>query len=76
MQLNFVFLTESVNGKGVAVKGEVHRFASLDGKHEDTKQNYSHPISRLSRSRRKTKKTYQEVNQIENSSHLCQIQLG
>ena len=56
MQLNFVFLTESVNGKGVAVKGEVHRFASLDGKHEDTKQNYSHPISRLSRSRRKTEK--------------------
>lgn len=54
MQLNFVFLTESVNGKGVAVKGEVHRIASLDGKHEDTKQNYSHPISRLSRSRRKT----------------------
>lgn len=32
MQLNFVFLTESVNGKGVAVKGEVHRIASLDGK--------------------------------------------
>ena len=60
MQLNFVFLTESVNGKGVAVKGEMHRFASLDGKHEDTKQNYSHnyshPISRLSRSRRKTEK--------------------
>lgn len=55
MQLNLVFLTESVNGKGVAVKGEVHRIASLDGKHEDTKQNYSHPISRLSRSRRKTK---------------------
>lgn len=44
MQLNFVFLTESVNGKGVAVKGEVHHFASLDGKHEDTKQNYSHPF--------------------------------
>lgn len=44
MQLNFVFLTESVNGKGVAVKGEVHRFASLDGKHEDTKQNYFHPF--------------------------------
>lgn len=32
MQLNFVFLTESINGKGVAVKGEMHRFASLDGK--------------------------------------------
>lgn len=44
MQLNFVFLTESVNGKGVAVKGEVHRFASLDGKHEDTKQKYFHPF--------------------------------
>ena len=56
MQLNFVFLTESVNGKGVAVKGEVHRCASLDGKLEDTKQNYSHPLSRLSRSRRKTEK--------------------
>ena len=54
MQLNFVFLTESVNGKGVAVKGEVHRIASLDGKHVDTKQNCSHPLSRLSRSRRKT----------------------
>lgn len=57
MQLNVVFLTESVNGKGVAVKGEVHRIASLDGKHVDTKQNYSHPISRLSRSRRKTENT-------------------
>lgn len=56
MQLNCVFLTESVNGKGVAVKGEVHRFASLDGKHVDTKQNHFHPISRLSRSRRKTEK--------------------
>lgn len=44
MQLNFVFLTESVNGKGVAVKGEVHRIASLDGKHEDTKQKYFHPF--------------------------------
>ncbi len=56
MQLNFVFLTESVNGKWVAVKGEVHRFASLDGNQENTKQNYSHPLSRLSRSRRKTEK--------------------
>ena len=44
MQLNFVFLTESVNGKVVAVKGEVHRFASLDGNQENTKQNYSHPF--------------------------------
>lgn len=56
MQLNFVFLTESVNGKRVAVKGEVHRFASLDGKHEDTKQKLIPPLSRLSRSRRKTEK--------------------
>ena len=56
MQLNFVFLTESVNGKGVAVKGKMHCLATLDGKHEDTKQNYSHPLSRLSRSRRKTEK--------------------
>ena len=44
MQLNFVFLTESVNGKGVAVKGEVHRCASLDGKHVDTKQKAVNPF--------------------------------
>ena len=31
MQLNFVFLTESVNGKGVAVKGKMHCLATLDG---------------------------------------------
>ena len=67
MQLNFVFLTESVNGKGVAVKGEVHRFASLDGKHEDTKQNYSHPISRLSRSRRKTEKHIRRLIKLKSA---------
>ena len=73
MQLNFVFLTESVNGKGVAVKGEVHRFASLDGKHVDTKQNYPphFPFVPLPS---KDRKTYQEVNQIEKCDNLCKIQ--
>ena len=67
MQLNFVFLTESVNGKGVAVKGEVHRFASLDGKHEDANQNYSHPLSRLSRSRRKTEKHIRRLIKLKSA---------
>lgn len=54
MQLNFVFLTESVNGKGVAVKGEVHRFAPLDGK-EKTINGLTSILFRLVRFRRKAK---------------------
>ena len=44
MQLNFVFLTESVNGKGVAVKGKVHCSATPDGKQKYTKQKAVNPF--------------------------------
>lgn len=62
MQLNFVFLTESVNGKGVAVKGKVHRFAPLDGKQKYTKQKAVNPFPFVSLpSKDKIKKQKKEV---------------